>query len=177
MTASQEEKTQPSSGNSKTWEEIIEKAKEDADKVNESFRYYRGAAIGLSITMVGIAAGLLAYLQGSSTIGSTNRFWLLVLFSAVILFSCFLQYLNYWGHYRLAHYLMWQSVANSSNAFGTHQTEEGKSSIDEINKKATRFWKSHNRYFVALDVTVHLSFWLLVGSIVYLTIQLASNLS
>jgi len=176
MTASQEEKTKQSSGSSKTWEEITEKAEKDAGRVNESFRYYRGAAIGLSITMVGVAAGVLASLEELSAISLTGRFWLIVLFSSVILFSCFLQYLNYWGHYRLAHYLMWASMVNSANAFGPPLTEENKKRLDDMNKKATILWRSHNRYFRVLDVTLHFSFWLLVGSVVYLAFQLVQNL-
>jgi len=71
---------------------------------------------------------------------------------------------------------MWESMVNSANAFGPPLTEENKKRLDDMNKKATILWRSHNRYFRVLDVTLHFSFWLLVGSVVYLAFQLVQNL-
>lgn len=145
------------------------KLEEETKRINEQFRHFRGSATALSVTMIGVSAAAIFSLKDSPQLTLVSKFWITILFSAVIVLSFVVQYLYYLGNLFFAYMLQYIGIINLGASFDQVAAEG-------FHRSERKFSRLQRRSFAALAWMVNLTALLFIVSVIYYAYQLLSML-
>ncbi len=115
--------------------------------LHESFRHYRGAAIGLSATLIALSGAVFVKLEGVQNLPAWQRRSGLILFAVVVFLALLMQYFHFKGYHLFAQaaFLQEDELRKTQNA-----------------KRIKDYRARANCYFGYLDRITVWAFWLFV---------------